>query len=150
MKAPNWSTLFSLQRADGGRADPTCRFARRRDDDVAKIAAEMRKTAPESRYLGNGGWCGKTTYNSNQQLAFPIGMCGASADENAELFHRTAARVYRLRLPDARDSKGQSAHPPPRERLVAGKRTRWTVSICRCFLRYANGALEVTRCGWSP
>lgn len=42
--------------------------------DVERIAAEMRKVAPESRYLGKGAWRGKTMYNQNQQLAFPIGM----------------------------------------------------------------------------
>jgi branched-chain amino acid transport system substrate-binding protein len=43
-------------------------------DDVEKIAAELRKVAPESRYLGKGAWRGKTMYGSNQQLAFPIGL----------------------------------------------------------------------------
>ena len=43
-------------------------------DDVEKIAAELRKVPPESRYLGKGGWRGKTMYGSNQALAFPIGM----------------------------------------------------------------------------
>ena len=43
-------------------------------DDPEKVAAELRKAPPESRYLGKGAWRGKTMYNSNQQLAFPIGM----------------------------------------------------------------------------
>jgi branched-chain amino acid transport system substrate-binding protein len=44
------------------------------DQDVEKIAAELRKMTPESRYLGKGGWRGKTQYRSNQQLVFPVGM----------------------------------------------------------------------------
>lgn len=43
-------------------------------DDVEKVAAALRSVPPESRYLGKGGWRGKTMYGSNQQLAFPIGM----------------------------------------------------------------------------
>ena len=43
-------------------------------DDVEKIAAELRKMPPESRYLGKGAWRGKSMYGSNQQLAFPVGM----------------------------------------------------------------------------
>jgi branched-chain amino acid transport system substrate-binding protein len=43
-------------------------------DDVEKVAAELRKVAPESRYLGKGAWRGKTMYGSNQQLAFPVGL----------------------------------------------------------------------------
>jgi branched-chain amino acid transport system substrate-binding protein len=43
-------------------------------DDVEKIAAELRKVPPESRYLGKGAWRGKSMYGSNQQLAFPIGI----------------------------------------------------------------------------
>ena len=43
-------------------------------EDVDKVAAAMRGTPPESRYLGKGGWRGKTMYGSNQALAFPIGM----------------------------------------------------------------------------
>jgi branched-chain amino acid transport system substrate-binding protein len=43
-------------------------------EDVEKIAAELRKTPPTSRYLGKGGWRGKSMYNSNQQLAFPVAM----------------------------------------------------------------------------
>jgi branched-chain amino acid transport system substrate-binding protein len=43
-------------------------------EDVEKIAAELRKVPPESRYLGKGAWRGKTMYNSNQQLAFPVAM----------------------------------------------------------------------------
>jgi branched-chain amino acid transport system substrate-binding protein len=43
-------------------------------EDVDKIAAELRKSTPESRYLGKGAWRGKTMYGSNQQLAFPVGL----------------------------------------------------------------------------
>jgi branched-chain amino acid transport system substrate-binding protein len=43
-------------------------------DDVDKVAEAIRSVAPESRYLGKGGWRGKTMYGSNQQLAFPIGL----------------------------------------------------------------------------
>jgi NAD(P)-dependent dehydrogenase (short-subunit alcohol dehydrogenase family) len=43
-------------------------------DDVEKIAAALRGNAPESRYLGKGGWRGKTTYGINQQIVFPIAM----------------------------------------------------------------------------
>ena len=43
-------------------------------EDVEKVAAALRREPPESRYLGKGGWRGKTMYGSNQQLAFPIGM----------------------------------------------------------------------------
>jgi branched-chain amino acid transport system substrate-binding protein len=43
-------------------------------DDVEKIAAELRKVPPQSRYLGKGAWRGKAMYGSNQQLAFPIGV----------------------------------------------------------------------------
>ena len=44
------------------------------DQDGQKIAAALRETTPESRYLGKGGWRGKAQYGVNQQLAFPIGM----------------------------------------------------------------------------
>ena len=43
-------------------------------NDIEKVAAAMRSEPPMSRYLGQGGWRGKTMYGSNQQLAFPIGM----------------------------------------------------------------------------
>jgi branched-chain amino acid transport system substrate-binding protein len=43
-------------------------------DDVEKIAAELRKVPPQSRYLGKGAWRGKAMHGSNQQLAFPIGV----------------------------------------------------------------------------
>jgi branched-chain amino acid transport system substrate-binding protein len=43
-------------------------------EDIEKVAAALRSTPPESRYLGKGGWRGKTMYGSNQALAFPIGM----------------------------------------------------------------------------
>jgi branched-chain amino acid transport system substrate-binding protein len=43
-------------------------------DDTDKIAAELRRVPPESRYLGKGAWRGKTMYGSNQQLAFPVGL----------------------------------------------------------------------------
>jgi branched-chain amino acid transport system substrate-binding protein len=44
------------------------------DQDGEKIAAELRKMTPESRYLGKGGWRGRKQYGSNQQLAFPSGL----------------------------------------------------------------------------
>jgi len=44
------------------------------DQDVEKIAAELRKLTPESRYFGKGGWRGKTIYGVNQELAFPVGL----------------------------------------------------------------------------
>ncbi|WP_244112001.1 ABC transporter substrate-binding protein [Burkholderia diffusa] len=44
------------------------------DSDAGKIAAALRKMAPESRYFGKGGWRGKTQYGINQELAFPVGM----------------------------------------------------------------------------
>lgn len=44
------------------------------DRDAEKIAAELRKMTPESRYFGKGGWRGKTIYGINQELAFPIGL----------------------------------------------------------------------------
>lgn len=49
------------------------------DRDGEKIAAVLRKTKPESRYFGSGGWRGKEQYGINQELAFPIGM-GIIAD----------------------------------------------------------------------
>jgi branched-chain amino acid transport system substrate-binding protein len=49
------------------------------DQDAEKIAAELRKLTPESRYLGKGGWRGKTLYGINQELAFPVGL-GMIAD----------------------------------------------------------------------
>ncbi|WP_175817214.1 ABC transporter substrate-binding protein [Burkholderia diffusa] len=44
------------------------------DQDASKIADAMRKMTPESRYLGKGGWRGKTIYGVNQELAFPVGL----------------------------------------------------------------------------
>jgi branched-chain amino acid transport system substrate-binding protein len=44
------------------------------DQDGEKIAEELRKLTPESRFLGAAGWRGKTLYGSNQELTFPIGM----------------------------------------------------------------------------
>jgi branched-chain amino acid transport system substrate-binding protein len=49
------------------------------DRDAEKIAAVLRKTKPESRFFGSGGWRGKAQYGINQELAFPIGM-GVIAD----------------------------------------------------------------------
>jgi branched-chain amino acid transport system substrate-binding protein len=49
------------------------------DQDPEKVAAELRKMTPESRYLGKGAWRGKTQYGVNQELAFPIGL-GMIAD----------------------------------------------------------------------
>jgi len=44
------------------------------DQDGAKIAAELRKMTPESRYLGKGGWRGRAQYGSNQLLVVPGGL----------------------------------------------------------------------------
>ena len=44
------------------------------DQDVEKIAAELRKLTPESRYFGKGGWRGRAIYGVNQELAFPVGL----------------------------------------------------------------------------
>lgn len=43
-------------------------------ENVEMIAAEMRKSPPDSRYLGKGAWRGKTMYGINQQVAFPVGL----------------------------------------------------------------------------
>jgi branched-chain amino acid transport system substrate-binding protein len=44
------------------------------DQSGDKIAAELRKMTPESRYLGKAGWRGKTQYGINQELSFPVGV----------------------------------------------------------------------------
>jgi len=44
------------------------------DQDGEKIAAELRKMTPESRYLGKGGWRGRKQYGCNQMLVFPGGL----------------------------------------------------------------------------
>jgi branched-chain amino acid transport system substrate-binding protein len=44
------------------------------DQDPGKIAAALRKTTPESRYMGKSGWRGKSIYGVNQELSFPIGL----------------------------------------------------------------------------
>ncbi|MCG7400354.1 ABC transporter substrate-binding protein [Caballeronia zhejiangensis] len=44
------------------------------DQDPEKIATALRQMTPESRYLGKGGWRGKTNYGINQELAFPVGL----------------------------------------------------------------------------
>jgi branched-chain amino acid transport system substrate-binding protein len=44
------------------------------DQDGEKIAEAMRKTTPESRFMGKAGWRGKALYNINQELTFPTGM----------------------------------------------------------------------------
>jgi branched-chain amino acid transport system substrate-binding protein len=44
------------------------------DQDAEKIAAELRKSTPESRYLGKLGWRGKTEFGINQELAFPVAI----------------------------------------------------------------------------
>ena len=43
-------------------------------DDADKIAEALRNLTPESKYLGKGGWRGKTIYGINQELAFPVGL----------------------------------------------------------------------------
>jgi len=44
------------------------------DKDAEKIAEALRKMTPESRFLGKGGWRGKSIYGVNQELAFPVGL----------------------------------------------------------------------------
>jgi hypothetical protein len=44
------------------------------DQDGEKIAAELRKMIPESRYLGKAGWRGRTQFGSNQEFSFPVGL----------------------------------------------------------------------------
>lgn len=44
------------------------------DQSGEKIAAELRKMTPESRYLGKAGWRGKKQYGINQELSFPVGV----------------------------------------------------------------------------
>lgn len=44
------------------------------DQDGEKIAAELRKMTPESRYLGKAGWRGKAQFGINQELSFPVGL----------------------------------------------------------------------------
>lgn len=44
------------------------------DQDAGKIADALHKMTPESRYLGKGGWRGKSIYGINQELAFPVGL----------------------------------------------------------------------------
>ena len=44
------------------------------DQDGEKIAAELRKMTPESRYLGKAGWRGKGQFGINQEFSFPVGL----------------------------------------------------------------------------
>jgi branched-chain amino acid transport system substrate-binding protein len=44
------------------------------DQSGEKIAAELRKMVPESRYLGKAGWRGKAQYGINQEFSFPVGF----------------------------------------------------------------------------
>jgi branched-chain amino acid transport system substrate-binding protein len=44
------------------------------DQDGDKIAAALRATTPESRYVGKAGWRGKAQYGINQELSFPVGV----------------------------------------------------------------------------
>jgi branched-chain amino acid transport system substrate-binding protein len=44
------------------------------DQDGEKIAAELRKMTPESRYLGKAGWRGKGQFGMNQEFSFPVGL----------------------------------------------------------------------------
>jgi branched-chain amino acid transport system substrate-binding protein len=44
------------------------------DSDGEKIAAALRSTTPESRYLGKAGWRGKAQYGINQEFSFPVGV----------------------------------------------------------------------------
>lgn len=44
------------------------------DQDGDKIAEALRALTPQSRFMGQAGWRGKTLYDINQELTFPIGM----------------------------------------------------------------------------
>jgi branched-chain amino acid transport system substrate-binding protein len=44
------------------------------DQDGEKLAEAMRKTTPESRFMGKAGWRGKAMYGVNQELSFPVGL----------------------------------------------------------------------------
>jgi branched-chain amino acid transport system substrate-binding protein len=44
------------------------------DQDAEKIADALRKSTPESRFMGKAGWRGKSIYGINQELSFPTGM----------------------------------------------------------------------------
>jgi branched-chain amino acid transport system substrate-binding protein len=44
------------------------------DQDGDKIAAVLRATTPESRYLGKHGWRGQAQYGINQEFSFPVGV----------------------------------------------------------------------------
>jgi branched-chain amino acid transport system substrate-binding protein len=44
------------------------------DQDGEKVAEAIRKSTPESRYFGKGGWRGRAQFGINQELAFPVGM----------------------------------------------------------------------------
>jgi branched-chain amino acid transport system substrate-binding protein len=44
------------------------------DADGERIAAALRSTTPESRYLGKAGWRGKSQYGINQEFSFPVGV----------------------------------------------------------------------------
>lgn len=44
------------------------------DQDGEKIAVELRKMTPDSRYLGKAGWRGKGQYGINQEFSFPVGF----------------------------------------------------------------------------
>jgi len=44
------------------------------DQDAERIAEAMRKSVPESRYMGKAGWRGKTLNGINQELTFPVGL----------------------------------------------------------------------------
>jgi branched-chain amino acid transport system substrate-binding protein len=43
-------------------------------DDAEKVAEALRKSTPESRYMGKAGWRGKSIYGVNQELTFPMGL----------------------------------------------------------------------------
>ena len=44
------------------------------DQDGEKIAAELRKMTPESRYLGKAGWRGMKQYELNQEFSYPVAV----------------------------------------------------------------------------
>jgi branched-chain amino acid transport system substrate-binding protein len=43
-------------------------------DDAEKVAEALRKSTPESRFMGKAGWRGKSVYGLNQELTFPMGL----------------------------------------------------------------------------
>jgi branched-chain amino acid transport system substrate-binding protein len=44
------------------------------DQDADKIAEAIRKSPPESRFMGKAGWRGKSIYGINQEVTWPVGL----------------------------------------------------------------------------